>query len=124
MDRKEMAALRARLVAMRERLIVEVQATEDRIREDIVAPGGHVASSMHPGDQDTEGLHENIVIAQNEEQLLEQVEGALERIEAGKFGVCQDCGRKISHQRLAAVPYSPWCIDCARKHEREDSRPG
>jgi RNA polymerase-binding protein DksA len=122
MDRKALAAYRSRLVDMRERLIVEVQATEDRIREDIVPPGEHVASPTHPGDQPAEGLHENIAIAQNEEHLLEDVEAALERIDAGKFGDCQDCGRPIGRQRLDAIPYAAWCIDCARNHERSQAR--
>lgn len=123
MERQEQETYRQRLLEMRERLIVDVQATEDGIREDIVAPGEHVASAMHPGDQDSEGLLENLAIAQNEERLLEEVEAALERIDAGKFGVCQECGRKISHKRLAAVPYTPWCIDCARQHEHPSPRP-
>jgi RNA polymerase-binding transcription factor len=123
MDRKELAAYRSRLVTMRERLILDVQATEDGIREDIVAPGEHVASPMHPGDQPAEGLHENIAIAQNEERLLEDVEAALERIDAGTFGVCGECGCKISRKRLEAIPYAPWCIDCAREHERHGERP-
>jgi RNA polymerase-binding protein DksA len=118
MRSKELSAYRSRLLAMRERLIAEVQATEERIREDIVPPGEHVASSMHPGDQPTEGLHENIAIAQNEEHLLEDVEAALTRIDSGKFGVCQECGRHVGHQRLDAIPYTAWCIDCARQQER------
>jgi DnaK suppressor protein len=123
MHRKQPPAYQSRLVAMRERLILDVQATEEGIREDIVTPGEHVASSMHPGDQDVEGLLENIAIAQNEEQLLEQVEAALARIETGTFGVCQDCGRHISQRRLDAIPYTPWCIDCAREHERAPGPP-
>lgn len=122
MDRNELARFRSRLAAMRERLIVEVQATEDHIREDIVPPGEHVATPSHPGDQATEGLHENIAIAQNEERLLEAVEDALARIEAGTFGTCTGCGREINRPRLAAIPYASACIECARQHEREASR--
>jgi RNA polymerase-binding protein DksA len=119
MDPKEQAAYRSRLLSLRVRLIQEVEATEEAIREDILAPGEHGAARMHPGDQDAEGLHENLAIAQNEEHMLEDVEAALERMEKGLFGVCENCGRRIGRQRLDAIPYTPWCIDCARMLEDE-----
>jgi RNA polymerase-binding protein DksA len=114
MDPKEQAVYRSRLLSMRQRLIQEVEATEEAIREDIVAPGERGASPNHPGDQDAEGLHEKLAIALNEEHMLEDVEDALVRIEQSLFGVCENCGRRINRQRLDAIPYTPWCIDCAR----------
>ncbi len=117
MDRQQQRSFQPRLLALRKRLIQSVSAVEDALREDILSPGEHSASRMHPGDQDVEGLDEQLAIAQNEETLLEHVESALERIEAGTFGACQDCNREISSERLAAVPYAPWCIECARGHE-------
>jgi RNA polymerase-binding protein DksA len=119
MDPKEQAAYRSRLLSLRVRLIQEVEATEEAIREDILAPGEHVAAPTHPGDQDAEGLHEKLAIAQNEEHMLEDVEAALARMEKGLFGVCENCGRRIAKQRLDAIPYTPWCIDCARLLEDE-----
>jgi RNA polymerase-binding protein DksA len=123
MDPRQTAAYRSLLAEMRQRLIAEVQATEEGIREDIAPPGEHGVSTIHPGDYAAEGLHENLAIAQNEEHLLEEVEAALARIEAGTFGTCQDCGRKIAQQRLEAIPYAALCIDCARKHEAESRAP-
>jgi RNA polymerase-binding protein DksA len=122
MDPKQQAAFRSQLVNLRLRLIEEVEATEEAIREDIVAPGERGASPTHPGDQDAEGLHEKLAIAQNEEHLLEDVEAALARIEKGLFGVCERCGRRISRQRLDAIPYTPVCIDCARLLENQPAR--
>lgn len=58
------------------------------------------------------------------ERLLEQgggqiarVEHALARLEAGTYGACEDCGKRIAPQRLEAVPYATTCIKCA--HQRE-----
>jgi RNA polymerase-binding transcription factor DksA len=65
------------------------------LREDVVKPGDISSVPTHPADQDVEGLDSEIAISQNEEMLLEQVEAALERIEAGAYGVCQQCGRPI-----------------------------
>ncbi len=44
---------------------------------------------------------------------LEQIERALERLEAGTYGVCERCGKTIDPERLRAVPYSAHCRRCA-----------
>ena len=119
-DRQAQRAYKPRLIELRKRLIQEVSSTEDALREDIMAPGGHTASRMHPGDQDAEGMHEQLAIVHNEEYLLEQVEAALVRVEEEAFGKCADCGRPIGHQRLDAIPYAALCIECARREDRED----
>ena len=96
----------------------EVGTIEQALREDLVAPGDPSAVSSHPADEDAEGFDEQVVLAQNEEQLLEEVEAALERIEAGAYGNCKRCGREISKERLDALPHIATCIDCARSTER------
>ena len=97
----------------------EVDATEKALREDIVAPGDISTVPTHSADQDVEGLDAEVAIAQNEQFLLEQVEAALERIEAGAYGTCQGCGKKINKQRLDAIVYTPYCIDCARDQSQD-----
>jgi RNA polymerase-binding protein DksA len=104
---------------MRERLMRSVDLIEEGLRENVVTPGGMSSVPTHPGDADVEGMDAQIEIAQNEAGLFEQVEAALERIEAGTFGSCEECGREISPERLDAVPYAPLCIDCARRHDRD-----
>jgi RNA polymerase-binding transcription factor DksA len=44
---------------------------------------------------------------------LEEVEAALERIEQGRFGSCEQCGGAIGRQRLLAVPEARRCLACA-----------
>jgi DnaK suppressor protein len=47
-------------------------------------------------------------------QRLADVDAALARRAEGGYGVCQDCGRPIAPERLAARPAARTCIDCAR----------
>jgi len=123
MKNKERADFESRLVDIRKRLLREVDMAEEALREDVVKPGDITSLPTHSADQDVEGLDAEIAIAQNEELLLEQVNAALERIRAGKFGVCEQCGRTIDVQRLQAIPYTSYCIDCARVQHDQLEKP-
>lgn len=45
---------------------------------------------------------------------LDAIDRALQRMEAGGYGLCQNCGRPISTARLEARPAAELCIECAR----------
>ena len=47
-----------------------------------------------------------------ESNLLRNVRAALRRIKDGSFGVCVHCDEDISPKRVAAVPWTPYCIQC------------
>ena len=47
-----------------------------------------------------------------ESNLLRNVRGALRRIQDGSFGFCLHCEEEISPKRLAAVPWTAYCIQC------------
>lgn len=46
---------------------------------------------------------------------LRQIEAALLRIEAGTYGVCVTCGRRIPDQRLRVRPFAEQCVACAER---------
>jgi RNA polymerase-binding transcription factor len=50
--------------------------------------------------------------------LLRNVRAALDRIEEGSFGVCLHCEEDISPKRLAAVPFTAYCIVCQELVDR------
>jgi len=54
-------------------------------------------------------------IVQNTRRLLEQVEEALRRIDAGTYGICAECGIAIPAERLNTLPYTTLCVECAAK---------
>jgi len=53
-------------------------------------------------------------LEENSEHVLSEIEGALERIEEGTYGTCVNCGKPIAEERLAAIPWATYCIDCKR----------
>ena len=53
-----------------------------------------------------------------EKVFLDKIQKAIEKIENGSFGVCDDCGEKISVKRLEARPETTLCIRCKEDQER------
>jgi RNA polymerase-binding transcription factor DksA len=49
---------------------------------------------------------------EGERAELAEIDAALERIAEGTFGSCVRCGGAIGHQRLRAVPETPYCLAC------------
>jgi DnaK suppressor protein len=45
---------------------------------------------------------------------LHEVQDALQRMDAGAYGVCQRCGKPIAEERLEALPATRLCISCKR----------
>jgi RNA polymerase-binding transcription factor DksA len=46
--------------------------------------------------------------------MLAAIDAAEQRIDAGSYGSCTTCGRRIPDERLEALPAAPTCVDCAR----------
>jgi DnaK suppressor protein len=52
-----------------------------------------------------------------EHQLLRAIDSALDRIRAGSYGACLSCRKEIDERRLAAIPWTPYCIQCEEASE-------
>ena len=53
-------------------------------------------------------------LEENAEQVLGEIDRALQRMDEGTYGRCVNCGKEIAVERLEAIPYAELCIDCAR----------
>jgi RNA polymerase-binding protein DksA len=73
----------------------------------------------HLGDAASGTLDREIdyTLEEHSEQVLAAIDGALNRIENGTYGICTTCGQTIAAERLEAVPWATLCIDCKRKEE-------
>ena len=59
-------------------------------------------------------------IRDRERRLINKIREALERIENGEFGECEDCGDQIGEARLKARPVTTLCIECKTEQERQE----
>jgi len=76
---------------------------------------------IHMADIGSDNFEQEFTLGliENEDQMLREIEGALERIEAGTFGICDECGKPIRKVRLKAIPRAKYCIECQRKLEED-----
>jgi DnaK suppressor protein len=63
-------------------------------------------------------------IRDRERRLISKIKDALERIEFGTYGICEECGELISPERLKARPVTTLCIDCKKKQEDDERLKG
>ena len=73
---------------------------------------------------DTFEQSQNLGLAEQASRTVSEIVRALERIEQGTYGTCENCGRRIAIERLEAIPYASRCAECQSKADRgelEDS---
>jgi RNA polymerase-binding transcription factor DksA len=78
--------------------------------------GGNLSNApMHLGDIGTAVFTQelNATLLENEEYLREEVNAAVDRLDAGTFGACEGCSRAIPTARLDILPYARFCVACA-----------
>lgn len=81
-----------------------------RTRFDPPAERGRVAE-----DDRAPIFHEEFISARInrlDARQIELIDAALDRLEAGDYGICLECGGPISSKRLAAIPWASYCIVC------------
>ena len=61
-------------------------------------------------------------LGNREKKLLNKIEYAIQKIESGDYGICENCGEPISVARLEARPVAQFCIDCKTEMEQNERR--
>ena len=56
-------------------------------------------------------------LSEQERSQLSRVDEALEKLEDGRYGVCDECGDRIPVKRLKIVPFAKFCVTCKSKME-------
>jgi DnaK suppressor protein len=119
LSKEEIESYRRQLLALKKRLGGDLTELE---QEALRPAGGEAAGNLsdvpvHPADLGTDNYEEELALElmENEEQILEEIDDALERIEQGTFGRCEECGQEIAKERLDAVPYTRYCTQHARE---------
>jgi RNA polymerase-binding transcription factor DksA len=106
---ENLRSIRAGLLAREAELRDRMRRVQDDLRREVTplpldAPDAAIVL------ENDEILHAVDETARGE---IKQIERALERLEAGTYGLCEECGTRIEAERLRVVPYAVHCSHCA-----------
>ena len=123
-----------------ERSIMDHDQTEyfkallKRMADEILQRGDDAVESMQGGEMampdpadraSAESEREFLLsLRQREHTMLRKIREALQRIENGEYGECEECGELIGVARLKARPVTTLCIQCKQRQEQLETAPG
>jgi RNA polymerase-binding transcription factor DksA len=114
-SKTELESFRHWLLERRGALSGNVTKMEDealrRSRQD--ATGDLSSMPIHMADMGSDTFEQDFTLGliENEEQELGAIEDAMERIEEGTFGVCEECSKPIPRERLKAIPWATELVE-------------
>ena len=116
MTKIDLTLYREKLLALRASLLGDMTQMEDDSLKD------HSKTTSIPTDieelgSDNADQELTLSLLGSEEDALDQIEAALQRIDDGSYGECETCGVKIPQSRLEAIPYVAQCVRCASQQE-------
>jgi len=121
LTKKEIDDLQARLQQERAELATQLSTIEeDAFSSTQSELSGDVGSDDESADAGSATFEreKDLSIEQNVRDLLDKIDRALKRIDAGTFGICDICGKPIEKVRIKALPYVDLCIKDAQAQTR------
>ncbi|MFE2134442.1 TraR/DksA C4-type zinc finger protein [Streptomyces sp. NPDC059466] len=115
---EEVAAARAELQSEALRLSTEITSSEESLAG-LMRDSGDGAGDDQ-ADTGTKNItrESEMALAANAREMLVQTERALEKLDAGTYGLCESCGEPIGKARMQAFPRATLCVECKQKQER------
>ena len=108
-----MEEIRKILLEEKEKIGNEIKSKQINLSDTERDVGDEVDKSMVEQDREL-----NLLLQDREKQHLEAIEEALQRIETGEYGFCDECGDQIDKKRLLVMPLAQLCITCQQNEER------
>jgi RNA polymerase-binding protein DksA len=115
---EEVEEARGGLESEADRLRTEIDSSE-RSLQGMMRDSGDGAGDdeADTGSKNITREHE-LALAATAREVLTQTERALERLDAGTYGLCENCGNPIGKARMQAFPRATLCVECKQKQER------
>lgn len=122
LTRKELKEYRKMLLERRAILMGDVEKLEgEALKTGSESSGDLSTLPLHMADMGTDSNEQDITLGlmESENEERQEIDEALERIDNGTFGVCEECEKNIPKTRLKAIPWTCLCITCKAKEEEE-----
>jgi DnaK suppressor protein len=71
------------------------------------------------GADEASELEKRLALEERLGESLNEVEHALQKYEAGTYGLCDSCGQPIEQARLEAIPQASLCMKCKAQQAKD-----
>jgi DnaK suppressor protein len=115
MNKRQQEYFRRKLVAWRDELARESSQTIQNLQEETTVAPDPADRASAESDRSLE-----LRTRDRERKLIGKIDKALQRIEDGAYGFCEDTGDKISLARLEARPTATLSLEAQERHERRE----
>lgn len=126
MNKSQKAKIKQLLLEKREDILNKVKHIEEENlgKSQRDASGDLSGYTFHMADVASDSFERemSLGLAASEQQMLYEIEAALERLKDKDFGRCQSCSKDIGMKRLTAVPYAQLCIKCKQQEEKKPKK--
>lgn len=125
MKADELKAWRNKLLAERGQIEREMQTLREFTATTAQESSGDLSShSSHMADLGTDAMEREkaFLFVSQKRRRLDEIDVALQRIEAGTFGTCEVCGQPIPERRLERLPAASLCVKCKEEQEKLDKK--
>jgi len=104
--------IRAKLESEKQRLLVELEQLSEAGRPTEERREGSPFGKREEEATESLELERMLALEQGIKAQLADIESALAKIEAGKYGRCEVCGKPIEPARLEVLPQARRCMNC------------
>jgi len=121
MDKKTIQKYKKILEEKKEQLVQELEQIAEKnqhIRDDYQACFPKIGAHQDENASEIATYESLLSTEQNLEIDLAATKKALEKIQKGVYGICENCGKEINQKRLEAFPEAKFCIDCEKKKKK------
>ncbi|MEA3402023.1 MAG: TraR/DksA C4-type zinc finger protein [Armatimonadota bacterium] len=102
---EERARLQSELKRIEDRAAGRDRLHSEQAGQDFDEPGGDAAT-------ETVDRAQSMAVGASLREQLDEVNAALEKIEQGTYGICDNCGKPITKKRLRVLPWATLCKEC------------
>jgi DnaK suppressor protein len=115
MDTNQLQKFKKQLEQMKVDIISDVEKT----LSDMTSQNGNIPDPNDRATIESERSFE-LRLRSRERKLLDKIDEAINRIDQGEYGICDECGEQIRIKRLEARPVAKFCINCKTKQEQQE----
>jgi len=116
LTKDEITRFKKQLEGLKSQLTHTIKSVSDDVKS-AEEPKGY---SQHQADEGTDDFDQKISIevTSKEQEIVRQIDRALEKIDEGTYGICDVSGDEIPLKRLEAVPYANMTVQAQEKFEK------